>query len=211
MRQRIRLSGVSREVEGQTWQGIDLVRIGRDGQCEVSLPDTSVSRCHAELVFVEAAGWFIRDLSSVNGSYLNGVRIGAEERKLRERDLIQIGNLVVRVAAMEEADGVTLTGFSGTVEAEHSRQQDWEEAFGAVARHMSHQSCSGSQLVGLLRAGHALHHANSIDELLKKSLEDAVRMLNARRGALLLADERTGKLSVRAATVIRPANRLVPG
>jgi FHA domain len=198
--QRIRLSGVSREIEGQNWHGLDQVRIGRDAQGEVTLADTSISRCHAELIFVEALGWFIRDLGSVNGTYLNGVRIGSEERRLRERDLIQVGNLVLRVAGMEETDGVTLASFSGTVEAGDAQEQSWEEAFGAVARHMSEQTCTGSQLLGLLRAGHALHHSNSIDELLKKSLDDAVRMLNARHGALLLADERSGKLIVRAAT-----------
>jgi HD-GYP domain-containing protein (c-di-GMP phosphodiesterase class II) len=201
MRQRIRLTGVSREIEGQTWQGVDQVRIGRDPQGEVALTDTSISRCHAEGMFVEPLGWFIRDLGSVNGTYLNGVRVGAQERRLRERDLIQVGNLVLRVAALEETDGVTLAGFSGTVEAGDNRQQSWEEAFGAVARHMSQHSCNGSQLLGLLRAGHALHHTSSIDELLKKSLDDAVRMLNARHGALLLVDERSGKLTVRAATI----------
>jgi HD-GYP domain-containing protein (c-di-GMP phosphodiesterase class II) len=69
---------------------------------------------------------------------------------------------------------------------------------------MTHSSSGSSQLLGLLRAGHALHHTSSMDELLKKSLDDAVRMLEARHGALLLSDERTGRLLVRAAT--RPAS-----
>jgi HD-GYP domain-containing protein (c-di-GMP phosphodiesterase class II) len=199
MRQRIRLGGVSREIEGQEWQGIDLMRIGRDQQLEMRLGDTSISRCHAELSFVEPVGWIVRDLGSTNGTFLNGVRVGSEERKVREKDLLQVGNMVVRVVSLHKADPSGADGFCGTMRVEATTKHGWEQAFEVVARNMAQHSCTGAQLVGLLRAGQSLHQADSLDEFLRKSLDDAYRSLAARNAVLLLIDERTGRLTVQAA------------
>jgi HD-GYP domain-containing protein (c-di-GMP phosphodiesterase class II) len=200
MRQRIRLGGVSREIEGQEWQGVDLLRIGRDAHAEVKLDDESVSRCHAELCFVESLGWFVRDRASTNGTFLNGVRIGAEDRKVRERDLLQVGNLVLRVVGIHQADPGCLESSCGLLRVEATIQNGFEEALDAVARTFAPQACTGAQLVGLLRAGHALHQHDSHNELLRRIFDDAVRTLAVRTGALLLADARTGELRVQAAT-----------
>jgi HD-GYP domain-containing protein (c-di-GMP phosphodiesterase class II) len=200
MRQRIRLGGVSREIERQEWQGVDLLRIGRDAHAEVKLDDSSVSRCHAELFFVEPLGWFVRDRASTNGTFLNGVRIGAEDRKVRERDLLQVGNLVLRVVGIHQADPTCLESSCGMLCVEATTQNGFEEALDAVARTMAPHPCTGAQLVGLLRAGHALHQHDSHNELLSKNFNEAARTLAVRSGALLLVDERTGELRVQAAT-----------
>src|SRR5206468_5119189 len=57
---------------------------------------------------------------------------------------------------------------------------------------------TGSQLLELLSLGQNLHNHKSIEELLHKNLEDTVRTLNARGGALLLVDETTGQLTLQA-------------
>jgi HD-GYP domain-containing protein (c-di-GMP phosphodiesterase class II) len=199
MRQRIRLDGVSREIEGHNWHGVNLLRIGRDCQLEVPLSDRSISRCHAELSFVERHGWFVRDQGSTNGTYLNGVRIGLEDRKVQKRDLLQVGNLVLRVVSMNQADISTLDSFCGAMHVETAAPHGWERALDAVAGNMAQHSRTGAQLMGLLRAGHALHQHDSLDELLRKSIDDAVRILDVRSGALLLEDERTGQLTLQAA------------
>jgi HD-GYP domain-containing protein (c-di-GMP phosphodiesterase class II) len=200
MRQRIHLGGVSREIEGQEWQGEDLVRIGRDAHAEVRLGDTSVSRCHAELSFVEPLGWFIRDRASTNGTFLNGVRIGAEDRQVQERDLLQIGNLVLQVVGIHQSDSACLESSCGMLRVEATTQNGFEEALDAVARTMAPHPRTGAQLVGLLRDGHALHQHDSHDELLKKNFDQAVRTVSVRSGALLLLDAHTGELRVHAAT-----------
>jgi pSer/pThr/pTyr-binding forkhead associated (FHA) protein len=46
-------------------------RIGRFSDCEVCVPNGFVSRYHAE-VYRENAQWYIRDLGSSNGTYLDG-------------------------------------------------------------------------------------------------------------------------------------------
>jgi HD-GYP domain-containing protein (c-di-GMP phosphodiesterase class II) len=200
MRHRIRLNGVSREIEGRAWEAFDLVRIGREQQSDVQLDNTSISRCHAELAFVEPLGWFVRDLSSTNGTFLNGVRVGAQERKIRERDLVQVGNLVLRVVSIDQVERSALESRCGTIQIEASTKHSFDEAFEVAAHGMAQHTGTASQLMGLLRAGHDLHQISSIDELLRKSLDDAARILHARRGALVLVDESTGALTLQAAT-----------
>ncbi len=51
-------------------------RIGRSDECEVCIDDDYVSRTHAEVVF-EDGQWWIRDLNSSNGIFVDGKRIEA--------------------------------------------------------------------------------------------------------------------------------------
>ncbi len=62
--------------------------IGRSPECEIFLDDVTVSRRHAEL---ERAGdsFTIRDLGSLNGTYVNRRRI--ESTVLADDDEVQIG------------------------------------------------------------------------------------------------------------------------
>ncbi len=67
--------------EGQTL-------IGRSPECDVFLDDVTVSRRHAELVR-EGDTFTIRDLGSLNGTYVNRQRI--ETTRLSDDDEVQIG------------------------------------------------------------------------------------------------------------------------
>jgi HD-GYP domain-containing protein (c-di-GMP phosphodiesterase class II) len=57
----------------------------------------------------------------------------------------------------------------------------------------------GDQLLRLLQAGQYLDRSDSLDELLTRNLQHAVGALQAKRGAVVLLDDATGKLSLRAA------------
>jgi len=52
-------------------------RIGRTPECDFQVADDCVSRTHVEVVF-EAGHWWVKDLHSTNGTYLNGIRIERE-------------------------------------------------------------------------------------------------------------------------------------
>jgi FHA domain/DUF1707 SHOCT-like domain len=69
--------------------GSPTVRIGRGPGATLRLPDVSVSRCHAELRYVDD-GWMVRDLGSMNGTQVNGLRITTPAR-VRPGDQIQFG------------------------------------------------------------------------------------------------------------------------
>lgn len=66
----------------------DLVTVGRNGKADILLDDVTVSRQHAE-VEKTADRYVVRDVGSLNGTWLNGVRIDTSE--LQDGDEVQIG------------------------------------------------------------------------------------------------------------------------
>ncbi|MBM4364541.1 MAG: FHA domain-containing protein, partial [Deltaproteobacteria bacterium] len=73
---------------------VDLTRgeysIGRDSANTIRLTERNVSRKHARLVDREG-GWVLEDLTSYNGCYVNGARVGGEQI-VAAGDLIQLGD-----------------------------------------------------------------------------------------------------------------------
>ena len=68
---------------------LPLTRLGRHPQSDVSLDDITVSRRHAEIERLAEGGYEIRDVGSLNGTYVNGERV--EKGPLRNGDEVQIG------------------------------------------------------------------------------------------------------------------------
>jgi hypothetical protein len=66
----------------------DGVVLGRAPDCDVVIPDRSVSKYHARIGYAEEVT--IADLGSTNGTYLNGRRVDAET-PLRSGDRIALG------------------------------------------------------------------------------------------------------------------------
>ena len=74
---------------GQKWAvEKDVIIIGRDQDCDVVLPERSVSRFHAE-IRREGNRYFLRDLDSKNGTCLNGQEI-KDLAPLQDGDEIQV-------------------------------------------------------------------------------------------------------------------------
>jgi pSer/pThr/pTyr-binding forkhead associated (FHA) protein len=64
--------------------------IGRSPDCDVFLDDVTVSRRHAELVR-SGERFTIKDLGSLNGTFVNRRRIETEEVEVDDDDELQIG------------------------------------------------------------------------------------------------------------------------
>jgi hypothetical protein len=74
---------------GESFEAIgDRALIGRSPDCDVFLDDVTVSRRHAELTR-EGTVFTIRDLGSLNGTFVNRRRI--ESTVLEDDDEVQIG------------------------------------------------------------------------------------------------------------------------
>jgi len=65
-----------------------ITRIGRGPDSDILFDDITVSRSHAE-VFINEGGLFVRDLGSLNGTYVNRVII--EKASLVHGDELQVG------------------------------------------------------------------------------------------------------------------------
>lgn len=69
---------------------VDCLTIGRAQENAVRLPDSKVSRTHARIVDGGPDGHRLEDLTSLNGTYVNGKRIA--EYPLKEGDIVKIHN-----------------------------------------------------------------------------------------------------------------------
>jgi hypothetical protein len=63
--------------------------IGRAADAAIFLDDVTVSRRHAEVFEDRSGGVWLRDLGSINGTYLNGRHIELEQ--LTNGDVLQVG------------------------------------------------------------------------------------------------------------------------
>jgi pSer/pThr/pTyr-binding forkhead associated (FHA) protein len=76
-----------------------VLRIGRATDNEIVVSDLSVSRYHAELRRDSRGGYEIADLSSHNGTYVNGQRVTSAP--VTEADIISIGPATFHVVGQE--------------------------------------------------------------------------------------------------------------
>ncbi len=66
-----------------------VVTAGRSPESVIFLDDVTVSRRHVTFGRIESGRPFVRDLGSLNGTYVNGIRV--DEKLLESGDEIQVG------------------------------------------------------------------------------------------------------------------------
>ena len=69
--------------------------IGRDPDSDIAIPDEEMSALHARLVR-RSDGFWIEDLGSTNGTFVNGERVAGAAR-VRSNDLLKLGQTLLRV------------------------------------------------------------------------------------------------------------------
>jgi pSer/pThr/pTyr-binding forkhead associated (FHA) protein len=81
-----------------------ITTIGRDATCGVTLSDDSVSRLHAQIAR-QPSGYFIVDVESKNGVFLNGEQVIGPAR-LFSGDMLRLGDVIltIRDATSNESD-----------------------------------------------------------------------------------------------------------
>jgi adenylate cyclase len=160
-------------------EGATLV-LGRDTTSDLPILDPGVSRRHAEL---RADGPVIslQDMSSRNGTWLNGQRIGRSQARVG--DLISFGP--VELAVVEEAAPrvpitapFALDGAATMVRERAMRSQ--AEAVEAVA---------GKRLAQLVSVAQRLGGLARLEVLLARIVDDAFEAFDADRVAILLVPE----------------------
>ncbi len=74
--------------------------VGRDVSCDIVIPDPYVSRRHLR-IFFDSGRWFIEDLGSTNGTFINGEDIrGRGAIELKPGMEIVLGLSVIIVEAL---------------------------------------------------------------------------------------------------------------
>ena len=195
---RIRLQAVGPKFqEDNQWESDHGLRIGRLKSLEVVLNERSISRRHAEIVPAEQ-GWIACDLGSTNGTFLNGVRLGRTGQPVRAGDRLQCGKVILTVEpVMEDPLDFSETP-CGNIQVQATTRQSLQEAAHQLAMEVTRSSQPGEQLLSFMRAGRYHDSAESIDEIFSRSLQETVTSLGAKRGAVVLIDNKTGKLNLRS-------------
>lgn len=80
---------------GRTFSLADELTVGRAAGCSVTLDDTFVSQIHAR-VFGRDGQWFVEDLGSTNGSYVNRTKVTGP-MVIGVGDRLQVGNTVMEL------------------------------------------------------------------------------------------------------------------
>jgi eukaryotic-like serine/threonine-protein kinase len=101
--------------------------VGRSRDCDLQIPDEShtLSPCHCQLE-IDPPLIRVRDLGNVNGTYVNGQRIGSSEeddqeegRLLKDGDRLDLGNTSFRVSITSVPFLVRCRDGEGGREAKH--------------------------------------------------------------------------------------------
>lgn len=145
-------------------------RIGRKSDNDLMLPDTRVSRAHAEIV-LEQGAHFLVDLGSKHGTYVNGERI--LRHQLCRNDRVEIG----------ARDGVILV-FAPT--KPHSSSREFLRQITAVP---SNKTSDLEKLRVFLEAARKLNASSVLDDILETLLETSLRLTQAERGFVYLLGE----------------------
>ena len=82
-------------LRGRSFPLDEEITLGRAAGCQVPLDDAYASQVHAR-VFQREGQWYVEDLGSTNGTYLNRRRV-AGPMVIKRRDKLQIGNTVLEL------------------------------------------------------------------------------------------------------------------
>src|SRR5437764_9549980 len=91
------------------------VSIGRASDCTIPIKDRYLSRRHAEIIAQEGL-WYVKDLGSANGTYLNGARV-ERDSPLRTGDRIRLGDTEIVFMSAEHNTDKMLAVAEGPVSA----------------------------------------------------------------------------------------------
>lgn len=96
---------LQRAASGESHDLSAVTIIGRSAECQIVIADPRVSRRHA-MVRKQDGGFYLFDLGSFNGSYLNGSRVTAA-RQLRHGDVITFADHEFHYAELGEKTSPT--------------------------------------------------------------------------------------------------------
>jgi two-component system NtrC family sensor kinase len=172
--------------------------LGRESR-QIPLSDQTVSRRHAELLpdLANDGDWFLKDLGSVNGSYINGQRVDGR-RPIRLGDQIRIGRTLMVFGAqpgVTRAKGgdVALAGEEAGMDSAimHTVASNEDSMVLAVPEPAV---AAMANLKILYQLGSALGSSFDVDHVLDVVMDLVFEHVKADHGMILVLDERTGEL-----------------
>lgn len=172
------LEGISHDLR-VTIPETGTVSVGRAADCDLVVPDVTVSRRHADL---DRQGDLVRviDLGSSNGTAINGAKLTHGE--LRQGDTVTFGKASFRLAGAD----ATAVADEGAVDPEGTVVRPSPAAIDGTLK--------AQQLERILDLAKRLSGEIDSDRVIASVVELTFDLLPVDRVSLLLVDERTGEL-----------------
>lgn len=181
----------------------DSLTLGRDPSNRIQLNDTEISRRHAE-IRREEDGYFLTDLQSSNGTFVNTERV--DERALKSGDRVLLGKTLMIFTSADDRSShnivhdVNIIGLNRTA-GESRILKSVGQAEGSALLGPPEPSESPwlararSNLQIMYRTALAVSHTLDIDQLLQRIMELIFEWVEADRGCVMLVDSETNELT----------------
>ncbi len=163
----------------------DELTIGRDSGNPVPIADPSLSRRHCAIARRQDT-WFVRDLGSFNGTFVNGVRI--TEQALQDGDHLNVGDSHLVFRNGDSPGGSATPAAHSQPSTSRLRIADAAYLRGAVAASAPAPAPAfrvQQDLRALLRLGTVVNRIRDRETLQRELLEAALSIVPATCGALL--------------------------
>ncbi|MER3416567.1 MAG: hypothetical protein C4297_10195 [Gemmataceae bacterium] len=171
--------------------------LGRNPDCDIIIPESTVSRLHAQIV-QEGTTYYVEELKARNPTFVNDQRL-AGRIALKEGDEIRIAQFVGRFYLSKPVEGLT----------QIELKDDEDNVFSTVTKEtcsaFSFQTQPTERLRILLEITNALSQTLELDKLLPKVLEQLFQVYRqADRGFIVLVEPQSRRLIVKASKFRRP-------
>ncbi len=159
----------------------DKITLGRLSDNDIPIPDSTVSRYHAEILKI-GDGYVIRDLDSKNGTYVNSERI--LEAFLKDGDEIGLGKFILRFESVKDVKIVEELEERSTV----STARSVREFIPSIEEKVIEEK-RGEYLGPLVKLGKNLILSRSLNEILQNCMDTIFELIPADRAAIIFYDQ----------------------
>ena len=171
--------------------GTSPVRIGRLPECEIAVDRNDVSRIHARILF-EDNQYFLEDLKSRNGTFLNGEKV-IDKMPIREGDVLRFCDVEFTFCA-EEADG---SGARAVIVDDNPNEAEAFTIKSCIPRPVLTSANAAIKLQALIDIARNL--GASVDEVLRQIVTNLLKIfLQADCAYIMMVDPQTKRLEVKA-------------
>ena len=187
--------------KGQEFSVVGPSTLGRGSYNTIQLRERKASRQHA-IINLHNGGYWMEDLKSGNGTYVNGKPI--TDVQLQDKDLIRIADAVFMFRnAYNYIPGAASEGRSSQEAVLTETKSDFERTRAELKfdaqhsflmsvdelRNIAEVEKANSKLRIIYEVNHAISSILDLQELLKVILDVVFQYISAERGAILLYDE----------------------